>query len=132
MIKSLTIIIAALLLANSAMSHEMTPSYPEVKSSFISGVSKFDLTLFNRRKDISFYQIEVFSDNWDSIPYATVNPVISINYLQKINFSIFIRESDVKNNNLYICTTSKILKQTRESSLISSRICSKVRRETNE
>jgi len=128
MLKFIYLSVILVLLSNSAIAHEMTPSYLELKPSFIDNVYSTELTLFNRREDVSFYQVEVFSDNWSPIPYATSVPIINIEYLQIVKFLVFVREIDI-DKVVYICTISKVTKQSKQSSLVSSRICSKVKRD---
>jgi len=107
-------------------SHEMTPTYPEFKSSYIDGVSITKMRLFNSRADVDYYQIDVFDVNWNSIPFATTNRIMGISYLQTTYFDIYVRDLDEKQVE-YICTTSKIKKDTTATTAISSRICSKIK-----
>ena len=106
--------------------HEMTPTYIEITSSHIDGVATSSVKLFNRRVDVEYYEISVFDEEWNSIPFAASNRVIQLNYLETKNIEVYFRDVD-RENITYICTTSKLLKSNSTSTNISSRICSKVK-----
>lgn len=118
--------LAFLVSVNSAYAHEMTPTYPELKPSFVEGIYGTSLVIFNRRKDINYYEISVFDNNWNPISFATSSKIIKINYLEKKYFDLYIRSKDL-NRTKYICSTSKIQKNTITSATVASKICSKVK-----
>lgn len=109
-------------------SHEMTPAYPELRPSIYEGLNSTTMYLFNRRVDASYYEIGVFDRNWNSVPFATQNRMIEIDYLGKTQFEIFIQQKE-KDRVEYICTTSKLLKSDIRSTGVTSRICSKIKRD---
>lgn len=115
------------LIAQAAIAHEMTPTYPVLRPSYMDGLSTTKLTLFNRRNDVIHYEIQVFDKYWKQIPFASQEKIIKVNYLGKKNFEIYIRDFD-KNNVEYICTMSKLPKIQNSSSMITSKICSKIER----
>ena len=115
-----------MLLGFQAQAHEMTPAYPKFKLSYIEGVSVTKMSLFNRRNDISYYEIGVFTEDWDEIPFASTSRVIKVRYTKRHPFEVYVRNSDL-NKVVYICTISKILKGAGQTSQIASRICSKVK-----
>lgn len=119
------IALALMLVHGSAMAHELTPTYPEMRNSFIEGISVTNLQLFNRREDVSHFVIDVYTEEWEPVQFATSNQVIQVNYLQKANFEVYIRDADLERAT-YICTTSKLLTNNVESTGISSRICSRI------
>lgn len=104
--------------------HEMTPTYFEINSSYIDKVVTTQIKLFNRREDVRYYEITVFDEEWNPLPFAAVDKIVKIDYLGRATLDLYFKESDA-NDIGYICTTSKIVKGEIESSLISSRICSK-------
>ena len=120
-------IIWIFLIAQAAIAHEMTPTYPVLRPSYMDGLSTTKLTLFNRRNDVIHYEIQVFDKYWKQIPFASQEKIIKVNYLGKKNFEIYIRDFD-KNNVEYICTMSKLQKIQNSSSMITSKICSKIER----
>lgn len=106
--------------------HEMTPTYPELKSSYIDGVVTTKMRLFNRRVDVEYYEISVYDGDWELIPFATENRLLKIDYLQTTYFDIYIRSQDIGKVK-YICTLSKLKKDSNVTTAISSRICSKIK-----
>jgi len=105
----------------------MVPTYPVWwNATEANGLLKTNLSIWNRRKDVTYYEIEVFDRNFKPRQFATQEKVIKINYLQRKNFSIFIKAED-RDNVTYICTRSRLLKDNVQTSGVSSRICSKVK-----
>jgi len=120
-------IIALLLSASIASAHEMVPTYPIWwNATEANGILKTNLSIWNRRKDVVYYEIEVFDQNFKPADFATQEKIIKINYLQRKNFSIYIKEND-RDNVTYICTRSRLLKDDVQTSGVSSRICSKIK-----
>lgn len=121
-------IIASVIVATSATAHEMTPTYPEMRISFLEGVYQTSLTLFNRREEIEFYQVEVFTESFESVPFATPYRILASPHLQRIQFDVYIRESDLDQAH-YICTRSKVARADTSRQAVTSRICSKIRKD---
>ena len=111
--------------ATAVSSHEMIPAYPIIKPSHVSGVVKVDLSLFNSREEINYYEIGLYDLNWDGIPFSAVYRIIKVGYKERKNFSVYIRELDL-DEAVYVCTTSKIRRQRETKTLVSSRICSRL------
>jgi hypothetical protein len=120
------IFVLAMGLASSVNAHELVPTYPEMTPSFMSGVSVTTLQLFNRRDDVRFYVIDVYTEDWAPVDFATRDQVLEVNYLEKRTFDVYIRDGDVEAAS-YICTTSKLLSDDVKSTGLSSRICSRLR-----
>ena len=76
------IILFLILLSGSAMAHQFTPTYPKLSLSFIQGVYKTEMLLFNSREDISYYVLNVFNSEWKPVKFATENRLVKINYLE--------------------------------------------------
>ena len=115
-----------MLLGFQAQAHEMTPAYPKFKLSYIDGVSVTKMSLFNRRNDVSYYEIGVFTEDWKEIPFASTSKLIQVRYTKRYPFEVYVRNQDLGRVQ-YICTISKILKGEKQISQIASRICSKVK-----
>ena len=115
-----------MLLGFQAQAHEMTPAYPKFELSYIDGVSVTKMSLFNRRNDASYYEIGVFTKDWEEVPFASTQKVIKVRYTKRYPFEVYVRNGDLEKV-VYICTISKILKGSEKTSQISSRICSKVK-----
>lgn len=110
---------------NYANAHEMTPTYPEFRRSFIEGIYLSSINIFNRRIDIEYYEIDVFDEEWNFLSFATESKIVKIKYLHKKTIDIYLKEEDL-DKVTYICSRSKILKNSNTTSMISSKICSKV------
>lgn len=119
------LVVLFLLLSFSTSAHEMTPAYPEVKPSHVAGVVKVEMSLFNSREEIQWYQIELFDLNWKNIPFASSYRIINIGYKERKSFDVYIRKADM-DEAVYLCTTSKVRKSSKSRTLISSRICSRL------
>ena len=107
-------------------SHELTPTYPELQASYMSGVLKAEMHLFNSRKDINYYQVSVYDENWNPIAFATESKIIQMDYLDHKDIEVYVRKKD-QDKVQYICTKSKILKGQISPTLLASRICSKIK-----
>ena len=104
--------------------HQFLPTYPKLRPSLRDGVYETHLELFNSRKDIMYYELQVFDINWERFPFATYQRVVKVPYLDRKNLTVYIRKQD-KFKATYICTQSKILQGIEQASVVSSRICSK-------
>lgn len=121
-------IIAALILAisSAAYSHEMVPTYPELTISHIDGLQKTTMTIFNKRAEVEYYEVGVFTKEWEPIPFVSNYKIYKIPYLSTVSIEIYIRKED-KNRTTYICSMSKLRKKQMTRTAIKSRICSLVK-----
>lgn len=119
-------IIATLMIfiSNAATAHEMVPTYPRLFPSYVDGVYRTTIQLFNKRADVEFYEFGVFDTDFKPIPFVTAYTVIKVEYLAKVTVDIFIRKSDISRAT-YICSQSKLRKTDNVRTAVSSRICSK-------
>ena len=111
--------------ATVVSAHEMTPAYPMLKPTYVAGVVKAEMSLFNSREEIKYYQIELFDLNWQNIPFSSTYKIITVEYKAHKSFDVYIRNVDL-DEAVYLCTTSKVKKTYESSTLISSRICSRL------
>lgn len=107
-------------------SHELTPTYPKLETSYMPGVLKADMHLFNSRKDINYYSVSVYDENWNPVKFATESKIIQMDYLDHKDIEVYVRKKDQEKAH-YICTKSKILKGGSAPTLLASRICSKIK-----
>lgn len=114
------------LAAGQAAAHELVPTYPELKPSYVQGVLSTTLVLFNKREDIRYYEISVFDSQWNKLEFATSSRIIEVPYQKQLSFDVFVRSKDRKKVT-YICTESKLTKQQQTTTVVSSRICSKIK-----
>jgi hypothetical protein len=117
-----------ILTSTQTFAHEMTPTYPELRPSYIDGLYSAKMKLFNRRDDTIYYDIGVYDKDWNKLPFAAQDKLIKINYLERKDFEIFVRGNDYRQVE-YICTTSKVLKSDTGKAAVMSRICSKIKRD---
>jgi hypothetical protein len=119
-------LIALLLLCESAMAHQWSPTYPELKPHYVGGTYVANMRLFNARNDVRFYEIEVFTADWQPMSFAANNKLIQIDTHKTLNVDVYIRKQD-RNRVTYICTRSRTRKQDAEATVVASRVCSKVK-----
>ena len=115
-----------LLLASSASSHELTPTYPKMKPSYMDKVLVTTMKMFNKRVDVEYYQISVYDNEWNPIPFASQGRIIQLAYLETKTFDVYIRESD-NDKAEFICTRSKIKREDVKSTGVSTRVCSRIK-----
>jgi len=107
-------------------SHEFTPTYPTLETSYMSGILKAEMHLFNSRKDINYYSVSVYDKDWKPVNFATESKIIQMDYLDHKDIEVYVRKKDQEKAH-YICTKSKILKGKSAPTLLASRICSKIK-----
>lgn len=116
------------LLSGYASSHSLTPTYPSLDLSYVPGVYKADLELFNARKDISYYEVNVFDADWNAIT-ASILPekILRVPYSTSKKITVYIPAA-LKGKAVYICTKSKTLyTPVTQVTVILSKICSKIK-----
>lgn len=103
----------------------MVPTYPKWELSYLGdNLVKTTMTMFNKREEIEYYEIGLFDDNWEPIPFVSQYTVLKIPYLSTVTFDVYIRKTD-KYRAEYICSRSKIKKEDLTRTAVSSRICSR-------
>jgi hypothetical protein len=103
----------------------MTPTYPKLVGSIYDGLFETEITLFNRRQDIGFYELTVHDENWNAVKFTSTQKIIALKYLEKRKVKVFVRGIDAQKVK-YVCTTSKTLKLNQDRTVVTSRICSKI------
>ena len=117
--------VVAAFMVTTAHAHEWTPTYPKFEPSFMDGIVVTKMKLFNKRKEVEYYAIDVYDEEWNPVPFAASEQLIEVGYLEQKQIDIYIREVDCDRIE-YICTTSRLVVDNELSSGINSRICSKV------
>lgn len=85
------------------------------------------MQMFNKRADVEYYEIGVFDEDFNPIPFVTSYRILKITYLETVTFDVYIRKLDVERAT-YICSQSKLRKEDITRTAISSRICSKIKK----
>ena len=122
----LSIILFLIGLSGYTSAHQFTPTYPELSLSYVKGVYKADMLLFNNRQDISYYALGVYDKDCKPVKFSTENRIVKMQHLERKNITVYIREED-KEKALYICSKSKTLVDEAQTSIVTSRICSKIK-----
>ena len=117
-------VILWLLLCGSVAAHDMTPTYPKWKMSFIPSAKMTTMQVFNKRNDVEWYQIGVFDKDWQPIPFVTRYKILNIKYLQRVKFDVYVNEENAKVAE-YICSTSKLRGNDDFKPIVESKICSR-------
>ncbi len=121
------VLLILLIASNKVYSHEFTPTYPKLIPSYISGVYVAKMKLLNKRREIEYYGLSVFDDNWTPVDFASNDNILKLPYLKSKDIEIYIRKKD-KDRARFICSTSKIVQiPGQEPSIISSKICSRIK-----
>lgn len=117
-------VILWVLLCSSVAAHDMTPTYPKWKMSFIPSAKMTTMQVFNKRSDVQWYQIGVFDKEWQPIPFVSRYKIINIKYLKRVEFDVYVNEENAKLAE-YICTTSKLRGNDDFKPIVESKICSR-------
>ena len=112
------------MLCGSVAAHDMTPTYPKWKMSFIPSAQMTTMQVFNKRQDVQWYQIGVFDKEWQPIPFVTRYKILNIKYLQRVKFDVYVNSENVKFAE-YICSTSKLRGNDDFKPIVESKICSR-------
>jgi hypothetical protein len=116
--------IAALFLAGKVSAHEMTPTYPPLVPSYVDGLVSAKMTMFNSRKDVDYFEIGVFDDDWNPVPFAATAKILRVPHGSSKTFEVFVRHKD-KNRATFICSLSKLRTDSSARAIVSSKICSR-------
>ena len=87
------------------------------------------MKLYNSRGDVDYYQVQVFDGYFNPIKFAISGgqtDVINVPHRKTRSVSIYVPSTE-SSRVVYICSRSMILKKEESASLLSSRICSKVK-----
>jgi hypothetical protein len=117
-------VILWLLLCGSVVAHDMTPTYPKWKMSFIPSSNMTTMQIFNKRADVEWYQIGVFDKEWNSIPFVTRYKILNIKHLQRVKFDVYVNKTNADLAE-YICSTSKLRGNDDFKPIVESKICSR-------
>lgn len=113
------------LMGSIASAHEMTPTYPKWRPSYMDNVYVTTMEMFNKRDDVEYYEIGIFDKDFKPVPFVSKYDVINLRYLGHVSFDVYIRKSDVGRAE-YVCSISKLRKEdgaVRQA--VTSKICSK-------
>lgn len=109
-----------------AWAHQFTPTYPQFTTSFVDGVLHTKMEIFNKRREVEYYELGVFDKDWNPVTFASDDRIIRVRYLETKKLSIYVKSEDLPKVT-YICTESRLRKEDVKDTVISSKICSKVK-----
>lgn len=119
--------VVLLMLSFQSVSHEMVPTYPEWRRGIYPGVLTTTIEIFNKRRDVEYYEIGVFDKDWQPIYFVADYQVIQLKYLSSASIDIYIAREN-RDRAEYVCSRSKIRKDTDIRTAVTSRICSRFKR----
>ena len=106
--------------------HQFTPTYPRFEPSFVEDVMSTKMELFNKRSEVEYYELSVYDANWNPVVFASEDKLIFIKYLETKKINVYIKNEDLRKVT-YICTESRLRKEDVKDTVISSKICSKIK-----
>lgn len=121
------LLLLTLLLASTVKSHEMVPTYPEWSLGVYPGILTTRIEMFNKRKDVEYYEIGLFDKDWNEIYFVADYKVFKLKYMSSIAIDVYIAKENRKRVE-YVCSRSKLRKQGDTKPALSSRICSRFRK----
>ena len=107
-----------------ASAHEWLPTYPTLVQSYVEGILQTEMTLYNARQDVEYYEIGVFDEEMNPVSFATAEKIVNVEFQRRKKITVFVRGVD-RDRAVYVCTKSKLLRDTGTKALITSKICSK-------
>jgi hypothetical protein len=113
-----------LFVSGYASAHELTPTYPELRPSYMNDILEAKLKMWNARGDVEYYKIEVTDENWNDVPFITREKTFKLEHFGRRDIEIFLPSDTTAT---YICTRSLLEKGNAQKSIISSKVCSKIR-----
>lgn len=116
-----------IVLSGYASAHEWTPTYPIFNPSAVEGINVSTMKLFNAREDVEYFEIGVFDEDWNGVPFAVIGDnIIRVKHQEIKYIDVYIRRNDMKRA-VYVCSKSKPLAEDTTKPMLFSRICSKIK-----
>jgi hypothetical protein len=113
-----------LVASGPAMAHELIPTYPKLEQSYVPNVYQTKVKMWNGRIDVEYYKVEVTDSEWNPVPFITNEQIFRLEYMERRDIEIFVPSSSKVT---YICTRSMLEKGNPQKSVISSKVCSKIK-----
>ncbi len=118
------LVLLLLFASGYASAHELTPTYPKLRASYLEDVLQTNLKMWNARGDVEYYKIEVTDENWNDVPFITDEKTFKLKHFEHRDIEIFLPSDTTAT---YICTKSLLEKGSAQRSIISSKVCSKIK-----
>ena len=110
----------------NTLAHEQTPTYATWTPSHIDKIVKTEIQIFNKRSDVDYFEIGVFSPDWEMLQFVTTWNIIEIAHLERKSIDIYMTEANAISA-MYICSISKIRSTDQSSTGIATQICTKLK-----
>lgn len=121
----LFLIFALMLETNYVVAHELTPTYPKLRPSYVDGLLVASVSMFNARQEVEYYEVGVFTLDFRPIPFATTNAILKVPYGRHQSFDVYIRKEDASRA-VYLCTMSKLRSDKPSDAIVASKVCSRL------
>lgn len=118
------LLLSFLLVIGVAHAHEQVPTYPKWERGLYPGVLTTTIEIFNKRNDVEYYEIGVFDKDWNPIYFVADYKIIRLRYLSSASIDVYISKEN-RDRAEYVCSRSKVKKESENRTAISSRICSR-------
>lgn len=107
--------------------HELTPTYVELKQSYVANVLTTSVYLWNGRADVLYYEVNVYDKDMKEVEFFSLpSEIIKLQYTKRQKIDVYMSSLNARKA-VYICTRSQILKGLKQKTVISSKICSKIK-----
>ena len=128
MYSSLKLVIVFLLLSSGyASAHELTPTYVELKQSYVENVLTTSVYLWNGRADVLYYRVNVYDKDMKEVEFFSLPAeIVKLEYTKRKKIDVYMSSLNARKA-VYICTRSQILKGLKQKTVVSSKICSKIK-----
>ena len=131
MYSSLKLVIVFLLLglfsSGYASAHELTPTYVQLKQSYVENVLTTSVYLWNGRADVLYYRVNVYDKDMKEVEFFSLPAeIVKLEYTKRQKIDVYMSSLNARKA-VYICTRSQILKGLKQKTVVSSKICSKIK-----
>jgi len=115
-----------ILISTNLLAHEQTPTYASWNPSHIQSVVKTEIEIFNKRNDVTYFEIGVFDADWNMQNFVTSWNILEVKQYERKTAVIYMTEA----NSLaaeYICSISKIRSSNQTQTALASQICTRLK-----
>lgn len=110
-----------------ANAHELTPTYVELRQSYVANVLTASVYLWNGRADVLYYSVNVYDKDMQEVQFFSLPAeIIKLEYTKRQKIDVYVSTPNARKA-VYICTRSQILKGLKQKTVVSSKICSKIK-----
>ena len=88
------LLLVTLIISNLVYAHEFTPTYPKFEPSYVEGILQTKMRIFNKRKDVEYYELDVYDKDWNPLPFSSNEKIFHVSYLETKLVDVYIRKAD--------------------------------------